>query len=289
MYLLNQDILCIDHGVIVAIVDCNARIQPSTTEVIWRKYPIAYEKYKKHLTFLNWQPGKIQLVKVSDTLWVCNLAGKKRHKLEPEILKEAFTKLGDLSSERELKLYIPFESDFDEFEWSNCIRALTNFCPKSALCFSDSNMENFLAVINKANFSLKELTHLILQKASNLKVFRIRIAACSSGAFALGHCNFSVGSGGYAGEGIRMELVSLNDLSVAINALLKMAEFLQLNNELSNETGRILIEYRNSLLEKLQSIPTKHRVRKSDGLEHIGIPLDDVFDILQNLLDDYEQ
>jgi hypothetical protein len=53
MYLLNQAILCIDDGVIVAIVDCKARVQPSTTEVIWRKYLTAYEKYKKHLTFLN--------------------------------------------------------------------------------------------------------------------------------------------------------------------------------------------------------------------------------------------
>jgi hypothetical protein len=164
MYLLNQDILCIDNGVIVAIVDCRARVQPSTTEVIWRKYPTAYEKYRKHLTFLNWQPGKIQLVKVNDALWVCNLAGKKRHKLDPEILQEAFTKLGNLSSERELKLHIPFESDFDEFEWSNYIRAVTNFCPKPALCFSNSNIENFLAVIKEPNFSLKELRGLQINK-----------------------------------------------------------------------------------------------------------------------------
>jgi hypothetical protein len=137
-------------------------------------------------------------------------------------------------------------------------------------------------------FHCDSLTYLILQKASDLKIFIIRISAFSSGAFALGHYNFRVGSGGYAGEGIRMELVSLNDLSIAINDLLKMVEFLQLNNELSNETSRIFTEYRNSLLEKLQSIPTKHRVRKSDGSEHTGIPLDHVFDILQNLLDDYE-
>jgi hypothetical protein len=276
MYLVNQNILCIDDGVIVAVVDCKAKVQPSTTEAIWRKYPTAYQKYREHFTLLNWQSGKIQLVKVSEALWVCNLAGKERHKLDPEILQEAFTKLGNLSSEHKLKLHIPFETDFDEFEWSTYIQALTNFCPKSALCFFDSNIEDFLAVIKKPGFSLKELTSLILQKVSGLKVFNIRINAGVKDVFAAGY------RGGYRCEGILTVLVSLDDLSMAINDLLKIAEFLQLNNELSNEANKVLIEYRNLLLEKLCSIPTKYRVRKSDGSEHQGIPIYDVFNILED-------
>jgi O-acetyl-ADP-ribose deacetylase (regulator of RNase III) len=71
-----QDILTIKEGLLVHQVNCRGVMGKGLALKIRKKWPKVYEKYVQEYNRGHWQRGKIQVVRVTDSIVVCNLAGQ---------------------------------------------------------------------------------------------------------------------------------------------------------------------------------------------------------------------
>ena len=103
-----MDILSIKHGIIVHQVNCQGVMGTGIALQMRQKFPTVYERYR---TF-KFKLGQIQLIKIIDNLYICNLAGQDRYGRDKrytnyEALKAGFTKLNAWAKDKNLPIFIP--------------------------------------------------------------------------------------------------------------------------------------------------------------------------------------
>lgn len=103
-----MNILSVTHGIIVHQVNCQGVMGAGIALQIRHKWPEVYEQYRK----FKFKLGQIQLVKITNSLYVCNLAGQDRYGREErytdyDALKKGFTTLNVWASASNLPIYIP--------------------------------------------------------------------------------------------------------------------------------------------------------------------------------------
>ena len=69
---IKKNILKVTKGVIVHQVNCQGIMGAGLALQIKQKWPIVFTKYKNK----DWELGDVQLVKITETLWLANLAGQ---------------------------------------------------------------------------------------------------------------------------------------------------------------------------------------------------------------------
>jgi O-acetyl-ADP-ribose deacetylase (regulator of RNase III) len=76
MNIINGDILEIDEGIICHQVNCRGFFNKGLAQKIRQKYPVVYQNYIDYHNKFGWNLGDIQVINISKTLSVCNIAGQ---------------------------------------------------------------------------------------------------------------------------------------------------------------------------------------------------------------------
>jgi len=103
-----MNISSIHRGIIVHQVNCQGVMGCGIALAIRHRWPRVFEQYRKHPPSL----GQIQLVQVSDNLYVCNLAGQERYGrgrryTNYTAVQSGLTKLNSWATEHNLPVFIP--------------------------------------------------------------------------------------------------------------------------------------------------------------------------------------
>lgn len=216
----------------------------------------------------------IQLIKVDDHIWVCNLAGKKSRKLDSDSLKEAFSKLEKWSSENRLKVYLSCDSDIRFSDLLRYVYCLEETFPDATLCFPNEELSSFLNA-TKPN----DLSDILAAEISRFQVFRIRIATESGGSFTLNCYSIDVGSGGFVGEESYVEVISLNDVIEMLEDVFEAISSMGITYGRTFNNSFQLEEYKKLLIDEIQALPKHCNLKRSNGLIHTGITLNSVLGV----------
>lgn len=101
MTIIEKDITTVTEGVVAHQVNCMGYMGCGVALAIRKKWPLAYERYipyGKKTGNGSLRPGMVQMVKVSERLWVANLAGqdnigRTQRMTDYEALKKCLAKL----------------------------------------------------------------------------------------------------------------------------------------------------------------------------------------------------
>lgn len=113
MKIIEKDILTVTEGIIGHQVNCKGVMGCGLALQIKRKYPKVFQQYKSHLNYAGL--GKIQIIKISDRLFVANLfsqddfGNKDKIYTDYTALKKCFTKLNEFAQRSDLDVYLPYK------------------------------------------------------------------------------------------------------------------------------------------------------------------------------------
>jgi len=275
MEFIHQDIFSLASGVIVNVVDCQKTTNSEVTAKIWQHWSITYQKYYKHLQ--HWQAGKIQPVKISNNLWICNLAGKQIPQIntvEYSLAQEAFSKLTQWASEHNLQIYVPYKIGENECEWLVYAKVLYYYCPNVIVCHPRLKLnQGFKVDIN--NVSQLQLKDFLKREIQSLPVVTIKHTGGISGGFGFGH--YSMGTGGNLGL-IYIEIINIKAVLDVINDCFELIECLENIPELM-ESVKANKEYKQVFLRQISSLKTM-KMNKRNWIAYKGVELDRVIECI---------
>lgn len=112
MKIIQKDILTVEEGIVVQSVNCQGVMGSGLAKQIRDKYPQVYESYKKY----QFKLGQIQLVKITNQLYVCNLAGQEFYGRDSKLytnysaIREGLCKLQKWADNTDLSnlIYLPY-------------------------------------------------------------------------------------------------------------------------------------------------------------------------------------
>lgn len=262
MEILNHHIIYVRSGIIVTFVDHEVNVQPFGTEAIWRSYPDSYRKFKLHLDLQNWKPGRIQPVKINDSFWICNFAGKKKGKLDVEALEEGYLKLKNWIFSNGMHLEIPLTCDFSDLEWDIHIEIIRRHFKEFSFCLFNSKIDMLISKIRNSDFAINQITEslqeiVLSQKAWNVKTETIR-SSVMYGTHRLGESY--------------VELISLEDLLEEVQYLFRAVYVIHSTVHDAGEFKHDLIKTKISAIEIVRQLNIYHKLRRSrDHSYHQGI------------------
>lgn len=155
--ILYQDLLSIDHGILVQQVNCRGAMGRGLALAIRQKWPQVYLKYREAYRQRQWQLGRIQLVRITDQLYVCNLAGQDhwgtdRQQTDYLALRVGFRRLHKWAFEHYLPVYAPwlFGCGLAGGDWSVVQPMIEAACPGITWVRNDrgiwKNAENYRGI-----------------------------------------------------------------------------------------------------------------------------------------------
>lgn len=114
MQIIEGNILDITEGIICHQVNCQGVFNTGLAKQIRKKYVKVFREYMSHSLGAGWQLGECQLIQVSDSLFISNLAGQDdygndgRCYTNYSYLESAIRKLRDYIAGDE-KIYLPYK------------------------------------------------------------------------------------------------------------------------------------------------------------------------------------
>lgn len=113
MNIIKCDLLNIEHGIVTHQVNCKGVMGAGLAKSLRNQYPNIYPRYHEFCSASYFRPGMIQLVRQSERLFICNLAGqdgygRDRRYTDYEALTIALPKLREASEMKGLPVYIPY-------------------------------------------------------------------------------------------------------------------------------------------------------------------------------------
>lgn len=141
MKLINKNILDIEEGIIVHQVNCQKVMGAGLARQIKDKYPIVFDLYRK----TNWTLGKIQLVKINENLFVCNLAGQntfgnsKYRYTDYDAIRKGLKELNKLIKKlnyEDFPIYIPhgMGAGLGNGNWNTIYNIIKEEIPTTIIC-----------------------------------------------------------------------------------------------------------------------------------------------------------
>lgn len=134
---VNRDFLDIKRGILVQQVNCRGAMGRGLALAIRRKWPLVYSEYRRAFARGDLILGTIQLVKVGDELYVCNLAGQDKWgtdspKTDLNAYKLAWPMVRDEASRLGLPVYAPwmFGCGLAGGTWSVVQPLVEQLCPE---------------------------------------------------------------------------------------------------------------------------------------------------------------
>jgi O-acetyl-ADP-ribose deacetylase (regulator of RNase III) len=138
MQILEKDILTVTDGVIVHQVNCKGKMGAGLAFRIAKKWPLVKEEYLRLGTFIGYRLGGVQLIKITDSLFVCNLFGQNRYGLEQQHTNyEAVeTSLERLKNLTERQIYIPYMMGcrLGGGSWPEVLKIIERTIPEAIIC-----------------------------------------------------------------------------------------------------------------------------------------------------------
>ena len=137
---IQQDLLTITHGVITHQVNIQGKMGAGLAAAIKEKWPIVFERYKVMCDRGLFKLGSIQPVQVSETLWVCNLAGQVRYgkglQTDYKAVRIGLEKLAKWSGDRGLQVYIPYKMGAGNggADWAVIEQIIKETVPSTVIC-----------------------------------------------------------------------------------------------------------------------------------------------------------
>lgn len=108
MQTIEGNILDIETGIICHQVNCQGVFNAGLARQIRKKYPVVYQHYMEWYKKGIWELGMVQVVHVTDGLFVANLAGQDKYGnkqyTDYSALKKCFSELSLYDSQ----VYIPY-------------------------------------------------------------------------------------------------------------------------------------------------------------------------------------
>lgn len=139
--IIEQDILDVTSGVICHQVNLKGKMGAGLALAIRQKWPIVFEKYKAMCDRGLFQLGSIQPVQVSETLWVCNLAGQEgygrgQQQTDYDAVRTGLEKLNKWASDRSLQVYLPhgMGCGLAGGDWSVIEQIIKETVPSALIC-----------------------------------------------------------------------------------------------------------------------------------------------------------
>lgn len=136
MRIISGNLLNISAGIIVHQVNCKGVMGAGLAKSISTRWSEVFTRYHVFCKSGSFRPGMVQFIKVSQTLYVCNLAGqdgygRDRQYTDYEALRIAMRKLSIVASERNIDIYLPFMMgcSLGGGDWSIVSRIIDEECP----------------------------------------------------------------------------------------------------------------------------------------------------------------
>lgn len=113
MKIIDKDILTISEGIIGHQVNCKGIMGCGLALQIKKQYPKVFQQYQSHLDYVSL--GKIQIIKISDRLFIANLfaqddyGSKNRIYTNYNALEQCFNKLDSFAQRTNLNVYLPYK------------------------------------------------------------------------------------------------------------------------------------------------------------------------------------
>lgn len=143
--IIQQDILCVTHGVICHQVNIQGAMGAGLALAIKRKWPIVFEKYKVMCDRQLFHLGSIQPVQVSETLWVCNLAGQEFYgkglQTDYEAVRMGLEKINKWAGDRNFQVYLPYKmgAGLAGGDWAVIEQIIKETAPSAVICQKESD------------------------------------------------------------------------------------------------------------------------------------------------------
>ena len=141
MNILDQDLLSVRYGIIVHQVNCMGAMGAGLALKIRNKWPIVYEKYMNAFESGLWKLGRIQVVRVSENLYVVNLAGQYRYGRDKRYtdygaVRKCLQKISQIQETTKLPVYLPFKMgcNLGGGDWNTVIDIIEHELPTAIIC-----------------------------------------------------------------------------------------------------------------------------------------------------------
>ena len=142
MNIIDKDILTVDDGLIVHQVNMKGVMGSGLAKQIASKFPLVYGAYKEMLDKHPVQLGDIQIIPVTDTLFVINLFAQERYGNDGELytdynaLRNAFSSIKQYSDEEKKKVYIPYKigCGLGGGDWDIVSNIIDEHLPDAIIC-----------------------------------------------------------------------------------------------------------------------------------------------------------
>lgn len=139
---IEGNILDIDYGIIAHQCNCKGVMGSGLAKQIREKYPVVYHKYQAMCTEGLFILGKIQLVNLGDSLYICNMAGQDNYGREEgrvytnyDALAVCLSKLSIAASQRGLPVYLPYKLGCGSGggDWGIVLQIIESVCPSATI------------------------------------------------------------------------------------------------------------------------------------------------------------
>lgn len=142
--IISKDILTIDHGIVCHQVNCRGKMGAGIAKKIRHTWPLAYRKYMYAFNMGWLKLGYVQLVKITDELYVGNLAGqynygRDRQYTNYDAVRKCLRQVARFSSEQKLPVYIPYKMgcSLAGGDWNEVFKIISEELPDSTICCPD--------------------------------------------------------------------------------------------------------------------------------------------------------
>jgi hypothetical protein len=132
------NLLDITTGIVVHQVNCQGVMGAGLAKSLRSAYPIIFPRYQQFCRAGHLRPGMVQFVCVSDSLYVCNLAGqdgygRDRCYTDYDAVAIALSKLYRVGLERSLPIYIPYlmGCSLGGGDWTIVSKLIDQHCPNA--------------------------------------------------------------------------------------------------------------------------------------------------------------
>lgn len=139
--IIEKDILSINSGILAHCSNCRGKMGAGIALSIKKKFPVVYEKYYKQCQLGNFKLGTIQIVKITDILYVCNMGGQDRYGrdkryLDYDAIRECLKKLNNWAHDRSIQIYLPYKIGCCSAggDWKIMYQIIVDETPSAIIC-----------------------------------------------------------------------------------------------------------------------------------------------------------
>lgn len=172
--IVQQDLLCVEQGVIVQQVNCRHVMGRGLAQAIKQKYPAVFEAYRSK----QWKLGDVQLVQVSSSLYVANVAGQdgygtdKRY-TDYDALRTGLRRVNAWATQKGLPIHIPsgIGCSLGGGNWDVVQDIIQTECPLAIICSKEPLRHNG-KLLDTANGTVAEKVLTVAFTGNRTQKFR---------------------------------------------------------------------------------------------------------------------